>query len=227
MALKVVLAGRVARPLCSRASTRGRASSVRRGHHSLEGSPLPAKGDQLSTGRCRRFTRRSSLVEPRIGVVGATGEVVPVTVELLRERGYENVRAFAFARSAGKAVGGVRVEEATPETLGAGDLDVLLFRRNGIVARARAAGRAGRRAGSRQVRLPPAGRRPARRPRGEPREDRAARQHRREPELLHDPADDGAEAAARRGRPRVRGQHLPVDVRRGRRAHGRATRDPA
>jgi aspartate-semialdehyde dehydrogenase len=63
----------------------------------------------------------------RIGVVGATGAVGPVALELLRERGYENVRAFASARSAGKSVEGIRVEEATPEALGAGDLDVLLF----------------------------------------------------------------------------------------------------
>jgi aspartate-semialdehyde dehydrogenase len=63
----------------------------------------------------------------RIGVVGATGAVGPVALELLRERGYENVRAFASARSVGRTVGGVQVEEATPEALGAGDLDVLLF----------------------------------------------------------------------------------------------------
>jgi aspartate-semialdehyde dehydrogenase len=63
----------------------------------------------------------------RIGVVGATGAVGPVALELLRARGYENVRAFASARSAGKTVGGIQVEEATPETLGAGDLDVMLF----------------------------------------------------------------------------------------------------
>jgi aspartate-semialdehyde dehydrogenase len=63
----------------------------------------------------------------RIGVVGATGAVGEVTLALLRERGYENVRAFASARSAGKTVGGLQVEEATPEALGAGDLDVVLF----------------------------------------------------------------------------------------------------
>jgi aspartate-semialdehyde dehydrogenase len=61
----------------------------------------------------------------RIGVVGATGAVGPVAIDLLRERGYTNVRAFASARSAGKTVGGVQVEEATPETLV--DLDVCLF----------------------------------------------------------------------------------------------------
>jgi aspartate-semialdehyde dehydrogenase len=63
----------------------------------------------------------------RIGVVGATGAVGTVTLELLRERGYGNVRAFASARSAGKQVGEFTVEEATPETLSAGDLDVCLF----------------------------------------------------------------------------------------------------
>jgi aspartate-semialdehyde dehydrogenase len=62
-----------------------------------------------------------------IGVVGATGAVGPVTLDLLRERGYENVRAFASARSAGKRVNGLTVEEATPEALSAGDLDLCLF----------------------------------------------------------------------------------------------------
>ena len=65
--------------------------------------------------------------EPRIGVVGATGAVGTITVELLRERGYRNVRLFASARSAGKELGGTTVEEATPEALAAGDLDLCLF----------------------------------------------------------------------------------------------------
>jgi aspartate-semialdehyde dehydrogenase len=63
----------------------------------------------------------------RIGVVGATGAVGTVTLALLRERGYENVRAFASARSAGKQLDDITVEEATPEALSAGDLDVCLF----------------------------------------------------------------------------------------------------
>jgi aspartate-semialdehyde dehydrogenase len=63
----------------------------------------------------------------RIGVVGATGAVGTVTIDLLRERGYRNVRAFASARSAGTSAGGLTVEEATPEALSAGDLDVCLF----------------------------------------------------------------------------------------------------
>ena len=63
----------------------------------------------------------------RIGVVGATGAVGRVTLEYLHRRGHANVRAFASSRSAGTFVGGHEVEEATAETLGAGDLDVCLF----------------------------------------------------------------------------------------------------
>jgi aspartate-semialdehyde dehydrogenase len=64
----------------------------------------------------------------RIAVVGATGAVGAVTLRLLRARGYENVRAFASARSAGTTLGdGLVVEEATPEALSAGDIDLALF----------------------------------------------------------------------------------------------------
>src|SRR5207249_2016620 len=81
-----------------------------------------------STAQCKPSTRRSSLDRSaRIGVVGATGAVGTVALELLRERGYGNVRAFASARSAGSQLGDVTVEEATPETLAAGDLDLCLF----------------------------------------------------------------------------------------------------
>jgi aspartate-semialdehyde dehydrogenase len=64
---------------------------------------------------------------PRMGVVGATGAVGRVVVELLRERGFDDVRLFASSRSAGTEIGGRVVEEATPEALAAGDLDVCLF----------------------------------------------------------------------------------------------------
>ena len=63
----------------------------------------------------------------RIAVVGATGAVGAVTLALLRERGYDDVRAFASARSAGSELDGLTVEEATPGALGAGDLDLCLF----------------------------------------------------------------------------------------------------
>jgi aspartate-semialdehyde dehydrogenase len=66
--------------------------------------------------------------DARIGVVGATGAVGTVTLRLLRERGYGNVRAFASARSAGRELdGGLAVEEATPAALTAGGLDLALF----------------------------------------------------------------------------------------------------
>jgi aspartate-semialdehyde dehydrogenase len=63
-----------------------------------------------------------------IAVVGATGAVGTVTLRLLRERGFENVRAFASARSAGATLdGGLVVEEATPDSLAAADVDLALF----------------------------------------------------------------------------------------------------
>ncbi|MGH3103670.1 MAG: aspartate-semialdehyde dehydrogenase [Gaiellaceae bacterium] len=67
------------------------------------------------------------MTEPRIGVVGATGAVGQVALRLLAERGYGNVRAFASRRSAGRRIGEVTVEEATPDALSAGDLDLCFF----------------------------------------------------------------------------------------------------
>ncbi len=64
---------------------------------------------------------------PRIGVVGGTGAVGTVTLGLLRDRGYEHVRVFASARSAGTEVHGYLVEEATTEALERGDIDIFLF----------------------------------------------------------------------------------------------------
>jgi aspartate-semialdehyde dehydrogenase len=65
---------------------------------------------------------------PRFAVVGATGAVGRVSLELLRERGHTDVCAFASARSAGRVLeGGLRVEEATPEALASADVDVFLF----------------------------------------------------------------------------------------------------
>ncbi len=59
---------------------------------------------------------------PRVGVVGATGAVGQVVLQLLSERGFDDVRAFASARSAGSDVQGLAVEEATPEALAGFDL---------------------------------------------------------------------------------------------------------
>jgi aspartate-semialdehyde dehydrogenase len=69
--------------------------------------------------------------EQAIGVVGATGAVGSVTLELLAERGFRRVRAFASKRSAGREVpydgASLVVEEATPEALAAGDLALCFF----------------------------------------------------------------------------------------------------
>jgi aspartate-semialdehyde dehydrogenase len=69
--------------------------------------------------------------EARIGVVGATGVVGTVTLELLAERGFSDVRAYASSRSAGSEVqygaGSLRVDEATPERLAGDDLDLCFF----------------------------------------------------------------------------------------------------
>jgi aspartate-semialdehyde dehydrogenase len=67
----------------------------------------------------------------RFGVVGATGAVGTVALELLAERGHEDVRAFASARSAGKEIpfGGrtLVVEEATTKNLAAAAVDICFF----------------------------------------------------------------------------------------------------
>ncbi len=76
------------------------------------------------TGACPR----GDIHDARIAVVGATGAVGTVTLRLLRERGYDNVRAFASARSAGRELdGGILVEEASDEALSAGGIDLALF----------------------------------------------------------------------------------------------------
>jgi len=59
---------------------------------------------------------------PRVGIVGATGAVGGVLRELLRD--WDNVRYFATARSAGKELDGRQIEEATPDALAGGGLDL-------------------------------------------------------------------------------------------------------
>jgi aspartate-semialdehyde dehydrogenase len=67
----------------------------------------------------------------RVGVVGATGAVGTVTLALLAERGFEDVRAYASQRSAGKQLsyGGreLVVEEATPRVLADAELGLCFF----------------------------------------------------------------------------------------------------
>ena len=67
----------------------------------------------------------------RVGVVGATGAVGTVTLALLAQRGFSDVRAYASSRSADSEVRfgdrSLTVEEAKPEALAAADLDVCFF----------------------------------------------------------------------------------------------------
>jgi len=67
------------------------------------------------------------LASARVGVVGATGAVGTILTRMLLDRGYDGLRLFASARSAGKELHGIRIEEATPDALAAGGLDVALF----------------------------------------------------------------------------------------------------
>jgi aspartate-semialdehyde dehydrogenase len=68
---------------------------------------------------------------PRIAVVGATGAVGTVTLALLAERDHGDVRAFASARSTGRTVrfgkAELLVEEASPDALASGELDLAFF----------------------------------------------------------------------------------------------------
>src|SRR5262249_13653989 len=119
-------------PTCSRRwPTRGSTSrSSRRRRSASLASSAPATWTApcaLSTRSSGSSRRIASMPDARVGVVGATGAVGEVTRRLLRERGYENVRLFASARSAGRTLDGVVVEEATPAALAAGELDLVLF----------------------------------------------------------------------------------------------------
>ncbi len=72
------------------------------------------------------------MTEPRIGVVGATGAVGPVVLELLAERGFGQVRAFASA-ALGRLEGGATASASSRsrrrrlKVLAAGDLDLCFF----------------------------------------------------------------------------------------------------
>ena len=167
--------------------------------------------------------------DARIGVVGATGAVGTVTLRLLRERGYANVRAFASARSAGRELdGGLTVEEASADALLAGGLDLVLFScgtsaSRELVPDAVEGGAlvvdkssAYRLADGYPLVVPEVN--GARALRGD-RDD----QGRRQPELLDDPAHVRPQAAARRGRAAERaGLDLPGRLGRGRAADGEA-----
>jgi len=84
--------------------------------------PQPYTGDHVGNVGNR-------VIDPglRIGVVGASGAVGRITLQLLLDRGYTNIRTFASWRSAGERLGDFEIEEATAVGLGAGDLDICFF----------------------------------------------------------------------------------------------------
>jgi len=65
--------------------------------------------------------------ELRIGIVGASGAVGRVTLQLLLNRGFRNIRTFASSRSVGQKLGDFELEEASAVALGRGDLDMCFF----------------------------------------------------------------------------------------------------
>ena len=97
--------------------------------HGSSNEPEPAKRTtparlDLPTGSRSRPSRRS---DPRVAVIGASGAVGRVTLQLLLQRGYRNIRTFASERSAREMLGVFELEEATTEALGRGDLDICFF----------------------------------------------------------------------------------------------------
>ena len=141
---------------------RGRRDQRRRSSRPRRSRSAATSAPRTCRARCRRCTTRSSsrppMREPRIGVVGATGAVGSVTMRLLAERGYRDVRAFASARSAGTQLetgqrrrGG----DARGAPGGRHRRRALLGRLEGL-ARARPARGARRRGRGRQVRGVPA-----------------------------------------------------------------------
>jgi aspartate-semialdehyde dehydrogenase len=62
---------------------------------------------------------------PRVAIVGATGAAGSVLRGLIGD--WDDVRYFASARSAGREVDGRVIEEATPDALASGGIDVCFF----------------------------------------------------------------------------------------------------
>ena len=170
--------------------------------------------------------------KPTLAVVGATGAVGTVMLEILshREDVWGDIKLLASARSAGKVL---QCRGRGPRGRGA-DRDVLRRRRRGDVRRARRGiGRVGADRGrarcrrGRQLRRVPDGRgRPAGRARGQPGPGaQPPPRHHRQPQL-HDADDDGrARRAARRlGTPRARRRVVPGGLGRGSGRHRPAVR---
>ena len=153
----------------------------------------------------------------RVAVVGATGQVGTLMLRLLPEREFpaREVVPFASERSVGRELDGRPGRAGARRGVDPGLRPRAVLRRRLDLGRVGAALRRRGRGRRRQLlALAHAGRRPARRQRGQPRRARRPPRDRREPELLDDADGRRAEAAARRGRDRAaRDLHLPGGLR--------------
>ena len=138
-------------------------------------------------------------------------------LRLLREREFpaREIVAFASERSVGRELDGGLVVRGLDDESIEGLRPRALLRRWLDLGRVGAALRRGRRGGRRQLlALAHAGRRPARRQRGQPRRARRPSRDHRQPELLDDADGRRAQAPPRRGRDRApRDLHLPGGLR--------------
>ncbi len=146
----------------------------------------------------------------RLAVLGATGAVGETLLKVLEEREFPlaELRLLASERSAGQTR---RFRGEDVEVQLAGGRLVRRHRHRHLLGRRRplahvrtARGRRRRRRDRQLLGLPHGCRRAAGRARGEPAGGVHPRRRDREPELLDDAARAGAEAAARRRRPRAR-----------------------
>ncbi|MEY4951744.1 MAG: hypothetical protein RL299_168, partial [Pseudomonadota bacterium] len=80
-----------------------------------------------------RFSKGQQL---NLGIVGATGVVGSTMLEILKERNFPigQLRLFASARSAGKVIDGVTIEDAAEADYSG--LDIVLFSAGGSTSKA-------------------------------------------------------------------------------------------
>ncbi len=215
---------------------RARAPTVERRHAA---QPAGAGHDPVHGAARRRLTpvararRRGTLSGMdngyRVAVVGATGQVGTLMLQLLRERSFparrdRGVRLRALGRQ-GAPTDGLIVQGLSDESIQG--FDLALFSAGGSTSgewAPRFVG-GGRDRDRQLLALAHAGRRAAGRQRGQPRGARLPPGHHRQPQLLDDADGRRAEADPRRGGHRAAGdQHLPGRVGHRQARGGRAAR---
>ena len=201
-----------ARSCAASASVGALMEPARAGHRSTSWPPTPEPRPSRS-GASPAGTLRSMSNGYRVAVVGATGQVGTLMLELLRERGFpaREIVPFASERSVGRELDGGLVVQGLERGLHPGLRPGALLRGRLHLGRVGATVRRGRGGRDRQLlALAHARRRPAGRQRGQPRCARRPSRDHRQPELLDDADGRGAEAAPRRGRDRAAGDLAPT-----------------